>query len=128
MKQSNSFAAFDGLKLMNGEILYEAKTKSLWHLLQSAPEILESSSPMQRLRVSFWTRFLYVKDHAIFKLIKGQNKEKDIKHFLISNHGSGDQKVAAFERHGLPTLILTSAYLPYDESDSPSSAVIELIN
>ena len=52
---------------------------------------------------------------------------KDIKLFLVSNHSSGDQTVAAFERHGLPTLILTSAYLPYDEVDPPSSAVRELI-
>lgn len=52
---------------------------------------------------------------------------KDIKLLLISNYSSGNQTGFAFKRNGLPTLILTSGYLPYDGSDQSSNVVRELI-
>ena len=53
---------------------------------------------------------------------------KDIKAFLIFNYSSCDLTVAALERGGLPTIILASAYLPYDEDEPPPLAVRTLVD
>lgn len=75
--------------------------------------------------------------HVVYLLFSLKTKDKirtcilvkkDIYIFLVSNHSSSDETVAVFKRHGLLTLVLTSAYVYYDESNLSLSSERELIN